>query len=192
MTQSLITAIDDFVNRSIKNQLEQNQRLPVTFYDSQWPSACYLESTRSNDQAQWQPQHQNGTSTAAMFDRMEEALGFNIHEDVRCWYSSFWSDPLPARCEKGDLSLIFLWNEEDGERLRGNLIGHLLSKQKQKQSPTLFFACTEPDGDQFISVDNSTGEIWLEQPGKPPIMKLAASLQEFIEQLEPLPIPDQE
>lgn len=192
MTQTLAATINHFVDRSIQKQLEQNQRLPVTCYDSQWPSTCYLEPTRANSQVQWQPQPQTGQSTDAMFDRMEDALGFELHPDIRCWYSSFWSDPLPARCDKGDLSLIFLWNEQDGERLRGNLIGHLLSKQKQKQSPTLFFACTEPDGDQFISIDNNTGEIWLEQPGKPPVMKLAASLQEFIEQLEPLPIPDQE
>lgn len=192
MSDTLSTAIQNFIDKSIQHQQEQNQRLPVTFYDDQWPSACYVEHSRSGTQVQWQPQPQRGQSTEEMFDRMEQALGYAIHEDIRCWYSSFWSDPLPARCEKGDLSLIMLWNEEDGERLRSNLIGHLLSKQKQKQSATLFFACTEPDGDQFISVDNSTGEIWLEQPGKPPIMKLATSLEAFLQQLEPLPIPDQE
>jgi SecY interacting protein Syd len=99
---------------------------------------------------------------------------------------------LPATSDWGDLSLLFVWSEKDCERLRGNLVGHLLTKQKQKQPATLFFACTEPDGEKFISIDNQTGEVWLEQPGKKPIMKLADSLDVFLGKLTPKPIPDME
>ena len=127
-----------------------------------------------------------------MFKRLEEALGYSIHPDVIAWYSRYWSDPLPASCSEGDLNLLFLWNEQDTERLRSNLIGHLLNKQKLKHKPTLFFACTEPDGEMFLSVDNESGEVWLEQPGKQPQRKLANSLTEFISGLTALPIPDQE
>ncbi|WP_458576382.1 SecY-interacting protein Syd [Aliamphritea spongicola] len=43
-----------------------------------------------------------------------------------------------------------------------------------------------------MSVDNHTGEVWLELPGRPAIRKIAGSLSEFLTTLTPLPIPDTE
>ncbi|RTE64592.1 SecY-interacting protein [Amphritea opalescens] len=194
MSQTLITKIDAFVEQAIKLQLDQIGRPPLTTYDPEWPSDCLRGETEPDESIQWLPERQadNNNSCHDMFDRLEQALGYSIHTDLRTWYSRYWSEPLPATSEWGDLSLLFLWSDKDCERLRGNLVGHLLTKQKQKQPATLFFACTEPDGEKFISIDNQTGEIWLEQPGKKPIMKLADSLALFLDMLTPKTIPDLE
>ncbi|MBU2966433.1 SecY-interacting protein [Amphritea sp. 2_MG-2023] len=194
MSQTLISKIDAFVELSIKQQLDQIGRAPLTTYDPEWPSDC-LQSVAEPDQpVNWLPVRQPDSSNSCddMFDRLEQALGYSIHLDLRTWYRRYWSEPLPATSDWGDLSLLFLWSEKDCERLRGNLVGHLLTKQKQKRPPTLFFACTEPDGEKFLSIDNQTGEVWLEQPGKKPIMKLADSLALFLDKLTPKTIPDLE
>jgi len=194
MSQTLIANIDSFIQQSLNLQLSENGRLPLTIHDPEWPSECHQPGGEPGQQTTWQPvlQSQNDNACQDMIDRLEEALGYAIHPDIRTWYSRYWSDPLPATSGWGDLSLLFVWSEKDCERLRGNLVGHLLTKQKLKQPATLFFACTEPDGEKFISIDNQTGEVWLEQPGKKPIMKLADSLSLFLEQLTPKPIPDME
>lgn len=156
---------------------------PTIIYDQNWPSKCYLNAVSDGKEVDWLPAKQNPASD--MFQRLQQALDEEIHPDIVTFYTSYWSDPLPATCTEGDLTLLQVWNQEDMERLRGNLIGHALSKRQQKRPLTFFIACAEPDDEHFISVDNFSGEVWLELPGKPPIKPLAANLAEFINRLEP-------
>ena len=83
------------------------------------------------------------------------------------------------RDRHGACELLQVWNEEDFERLQQNLIGHLLMKKRLKQAPTLFFALTDED-DFVLSVLNSTGEVVLEQVGRPPQKVISPSLPAFI------------
>lgn len=171
--------LDSFVE-----QLQLIQPVPPLLpYNSEWPSDCYLNTAEDGQQVGWRPARQ--TSTSDMFLRLGEALEETIHPDIIEYYSRYWSDPLPAKCEHGDLSLIQVWNYDDMERLRSNLIGHALAKRQQKRPLTFFFACPEPDEDYFISLDNYTGEIWLEKPGKPPIRKLAECIADFLKTVTP-------
>jgi len=189
MTQnSVAAALDQFVKSLLEKQLNEASRLPLTPFDEEWPSPCYQQT--EGTLREWKPVHQNAPNT--MFDRLEEALEFQIHPDVAAFYSHYWSDPLPASCTDGDLSLIQVWSSEDMERLRSNILGHLLMKKKFRQPLTVFIACPEPDDNYMISVINDNGEVWLEQPGKPPIRKLADNLAEFISSLTPRVIEDQE
>ena len=57
-------------------------------------------------------------------------------------------------------------------------------KKRLKQEPTLFFALTDED-DFVLSVLNSTGEVVLEQVGRPPKKVISPSLPEFIATLRP-------
>ncbi|WP_299182786.1 SecY-interacting protein [uncultured Neptuniibacter sp.] len=179
-------ALDRFVQKF--NQLHTDA--PLIPYNAQWPSDCYQENAAEGTLVRWRPTPQRKTND--MFIRIGEALEESIHPDVEAFYSQYWSDPLPATCHDGDLSLIQAWNSEDMERLRSNLVGHALSKRQQKRPLTFFIACTEPDDDYFISVDNYSGEIWLETPGKPPIRKLADNLSTFLLSVEPRKIKDME
>lgn len=179
MSSHVETALDAFM----RSFLDIHPILPTLPYNTDWPSECYQSRGKEGDSVEWKPVLQNIPSN--MFQRLEEALDERIHPDIVDYYCRYWSDPLPASCSEGDLSLIQVWNEEDMERLRGNLVGHALSKRQQKRPLTFFFACAEPDEDYFISVDNFSGEVLLELPGKPPIRKLANTLAEFIESLTP-------
>ncbi|MGB0466567.1 MAG: SecY-interacting protein [Pontibacterium sp.] len=179
-------ALDRFITRLKVLQPD----LPLTVYDADWPSVCCPENSEEGSQVPWQPVRQ--TESQDMFERLGEALETKIHPDLISYYSRYWSDPLPARSSDGELSLLQVWNPEDLERLRSNLIGHAMALQKQKRALTFFFACTEPDGDYFLSIDNQTGAVLVEQPGKKPLRTLANSLADYIDSLEPLPISDME
>ena len=49
----------------------------------------------------------------------------------------------------------------------------------------MFFACTEPDGDYFLTINNDTGEVQLEAPGRKPLRTVAGCLAEFMDTLTP-------
>ena len=182
MASDVEIALDEFVEQLIKLQPEA----PTLPFNSEWPSDCYEARASDGIPVGWRPTRQKTQSD--LFERIADALDERIHPDIAAYYCRYWSDPLPANCVEGDLSLIQVWNDEDMERLRGNLIGHALSKRQQKRPLTFFFACAEPDDNYFISVDNFSGEVLLELPGKPPIRKLADNLAEFIRSLTPRPI----
>ncbi|TVQ68133.1 MAG: SecY-interacting protein [Oceanospirillales bacterium] len=161
------------------------QGWPQLPYDKEWPSQCWQNEADEGVLTLWKPVPQ--TETIDMFERLSQALETEIHPDIADFYSVYWSDPLPAKAPQGELSLLQAWNPEDIERLRANLIGHALEKRRRKLPLTLFFAVTLPDGNLIISLDNADGSIWLESPGKPPHQRLANSLADFINQLEPIP-----
>ncbi len=184
MAASLTETLDLFIDATLKAYMDKYGQEPSCSYDSDWPSPCILtEDPVEGGSARWQPVLQNPPSD--MFTRLGEALEIDIHPDIVTWYTRFWSDHLQATHPEGELTLLFCWNEEDMERLRANLLGHIMAKQKQRQPLSLFIACT--DGDEFMTVNNDDGSVWLERPGKKPIRQLANSLSEFLSSLSPCP-----
>jgi len=160
---------------------------PLLPWEEQWQSPCLLEQNSEGEPTPWRPIAIN--QPIDLFERLASALECEIHPDIVTYYTAYWSDPIYADHANGELSLLFAWNEDELERLRANLIGHALTKQRMRQPLTLFFACTEPDADEFISLMNNDGSVWLELPGKKPLRKLAESMTEFLTQLTPLPHP---
>ncbi|WP_052063841.1 SecY-interacting protein [Nitrincola sp. A-D6] len=179
----VMNALDQFIEK-----LHQNCQIhgwPQQAYDPEWPSDCWQNEAQEGVLTLWKPVLQRQTTD--MFQRLGEALDTELHPDIADFYSRYWSDPLPAQAEQGELSLLQVWNNDDLERLRANLIGHALEKQRRKLPLTLFFAVTLPDANLMLSVNNADGSIWLEAPGKPPHQRLADSLADFLTTLEPLP-----
>ena len=108
-----------------------------------------------------------------------------IHSDVISYYSAYWSDNLNAQTSKGNLQLLQPWNQDDFERLQQNLVGHILMKRRLKQPETLFIALTDED-DFILTVNNTSGEVMLEQVGLIPKEVVAPNLAAFIQSLQPL------
>ena len=81
-----------------------------------------------------------------------------------------------------------MWNPQDVDRLVENLIGHALAQRRSKSPLSLFFSCTEPESELFLTVRNDTGEIQLEKPGYQPIRPVAESLAQFLDLLVPAQI----
>ena len=154
-------------------------------FDEAWRSDCEIGQPAPEGMVAWRPAAQ---STPVDFSGLANALEQPIHEDIRAWYGTFWSGSFEARTREGHVSLIQLWNEEDFERLIENLLGHALMKRRARQPFTVFFANTELDSDLFLSIDNESGKVLLEQPGKAPLKVVEDDLPTFLDRLEPLDV----
>ena len=155
-------------------------------FDPQWRSPCELgEPRQSADGVPVISWHPVKRAFADDFAGLERALELAIHPDIKAYYGAFWSGGLEATAKQGHVSLILPWNPADIERLVENLIGHALAKRRVRAPFTVFFACTEPDSDLFLSVDNASGEIVLEAPGAKPLRTVAPSLTVFLRGIEP-------
>jgi len=185
--KTLTQALLNFSKNYSKQHIEQFGHLPTVEHDELWPSPCELGS-HDTSRHYWQAvvmeseQSTDKKEEALSFVNVESALNIELHPDIKIYFTTIYSGDIEALCDEGELSLLFAWNKEDFERLQENIIGHILMKQRLKQDETIFFAVTDED-DMIISVDNSSGEVWVEQVGCKPHKKLSDSLAEFINQL---------
>ncbi len=173
--------LDAFVERYV----QQYPQL-IDPFDPQWRSPCETGDpfTVLDDErcVAWRPLRR---AFADDFAGLERALETAIHPDIKSYYGRYWSGGLEATAQEGHVSLILLWNPADAERLVENLIGHALAKRRARAPFTVFFACTEPESDLFLSVDNGSGQVVLEAPGAKPIRAVAPSLTDFLRGLVP-------
>jgi SecY interacting protein Syd len=183
------------VNQSVKESLadlfetalkDSGEDCFSTLFDSEWRSDC--EVRQEGDRTYWQPTLQ---TPSVDFSGLAKAVGQPIHPDICAYYGSYWAGALEATSQEGHVSLIQLWNQEDFERLRANLIGHLMAKQRLKQPFTVFFANTEPDTELFLGIDNESGKVVLEEPGKPVARIVDKDIVTFLSRLSPvIRVPD--
>ena len=157
-------------------------------YDQEWRSPCELPAFENKNRTQapelvaWRPVPQ---TPAVDFSGLENALETTIHPDIVEYFSSFWSSTIEGKSIEGHASLIQLWNQEDFDRLIENFIGHALAKRQLKEPLTMFIATTEADSEYFLSIDNATGAVLLEGPGRPPLRQVEDNLETFLRRLTP-------
>ncbi|PCH94164.1 MAG: SecY-interacting protein [Gammaproteobacteria bacterium] len=185
---NLVTVLQNFSNQYISQYQQVHSHLPLIEQDVDWPSPCEVfqqesEKSLSTGQVFWQPVIIE-KNERLNFDNVESALELTLHQDIKTYFTTLYSESLDATCEEGELSLLFAWNKDDFNRLQENLIGHVLMKQRMKQKETLFFAVTDEE-DMIISIDNETGSVCVERVGCEPHKKVADSLAQFISQMEP-------
>ena len=164
----------------------QVKREPLnTEFDRDWPSPCEIgqpfPSPGLRQKIRWEPFRRSPLTDD--FTGLETALDCTIHPDIKTYYGRFWSLNLQLIAPEGPLELLFLWNQFDSDRLIENLIGHALACKESKSEFSVFFSCTEPDSEFFVTVNNKTGAVQLELPGSKPIRQLANSLNEFLSTL---------
>jgi SecY interacting protein Syd len=170
-------ALDAFIQRSLSAKASP---FFTAEYDPDWTSTCEIE--HMGNTSHWRPTPQINPLD---FSGLANAAETPIHSDIQSYYSSFWSGSLQGKTKEGPISLIQLWNPEDFDRLIENLVGHLFMKMKAKQSFTIFFATTEEHSEYFLSIDNATGKILLEEPGKPPVREIESDIATFLNRIEP-------
>lgn len=155
-------------------------------HDPQWRSPCEVGEPHAwpdgTQVVRWRPVARR---YAEDFAGLENALETTIHPDIKAYYGAFWSGGLEARANDGHVSLILLWNPADADRLVENLIGHAMAKQRARAPFSVFFACTEANSELFLSVENDSGRVLLERPGRKPLRTVAESLAAFLSELEP-------
>lgn len=176
---SLIDNYQQFVAQALAWH-QQQQIVLQTFADENSPSPCQQGAVQ-NSLVQWQPVLQQA---AENFVNVEQALEFQLHNDIKQYYQLYYGAGLAAEHPRGKLMLLQVWNDDDVKRLQENIIGHIIMKRRLKQRETVFFATTEDD-DILLSVLNSSGEVYLEHVGQEVKEKLADNLAQFIAQLVP-------
>ncbi len=189
---NLIDILRQFSKQYVNQYQEEHSHLPKIEQDDEWLSPCefshetgVIEHTSlSTGEVFWQPVNVE-KEQELNFDNVESALELTLHPDIKTYFTTLYSESLDASCEEGNLSLLFAWNKDDFQRLQENLIGHILMKQRLKQSETVFFAVTDEE-DMIISIDNDTGSVWVERVGCEPHKQLAKSLTQFISKLTPI------
>ncbi len=175
--------LDQFIEHTLKAypRLER-------WYDPEWRSPCEYGAPFRNAQGEqrilWRPFKRSEPGYQDLAG-LERALELSLHPDIKTYYGAYWSGGLEAEAPEGHVSLILLWNEEDAARLVENLIGHALAKRQSRSPFTVFFACTEPDAEEFLSIDNETGQVLLEKPGRKPLRVVAENLGQFLQTLVP-------
>ena len=190
-----------FSQQYIREYTHKYSHLPKVEHEDDWPSPCEVLSSNndidtrdinkynmdnrdlSQNEVYWQPVN-IAAEPGVNFDNVESALDLILHPDVKTYFTTLYSDNLDATCAEGDLSLLFAWNHDDFQRLQENIIGHILMKQRLKQTETIFFAVTDEE-DMIISIDNHNGSVWVERVGCKPHTKLTDSVSAFIKQLTP-------
>ena len=170
-------ALEKFVKLALDNR---NGRLFRRPFDNEWRSLC--EHYQEKNFSYWSPVKQD---IPVSFAGLENALEIEIHPDIKEYYGTFWSGSLEANSSEGPLSLIQLWNEQDYDRLIENLIGHSLNKKKLGAPFTVFFATTDPGSEYFLSIENITGSIVLEEPTNKKIREIDSGINTFLERIAP-------
>lgn len=189
-SKPLINSLDNFFKRALNIIKTQTGELPLIEYHEDWASPCHVGKAFLSEAMRhviyWQPQQREDNNDLS---GLEDALEIKLHADIKTFFKLYWSEqmdvtflPVKNTEEKGNLTLMFVCNEEDMERLIKNQIGHCLNKIRNKQNLTFFIGCT--DSDYIISMENDSGQVVLERPGYPMEKILAGSLKEFIDQLD--------
>jgi SecY interacting protein Syd len=175
--------LDNFFKRFINTINAETGQLPVTKHESDWPSPCQQGSAFMSEEMiysiHWQPIQREPNECLS---GLEKALEIKIHPSIQSFFGRYWSEQVDTIFQQGNLTLLFIWNQADMDRLVENQIGHAMGKIRNKETLTFFTACT--DSDYIISVENNSGQVVLERPGYAAEKILAPDLTQFINELE--------
>lgn len=178
VVSALSKLLDDFVRKTklITGNLPRI-RLDNTLPDRDHSPA--ILNKISEIEAEWLPcQHNN----SQLFTGIEKGLGITLHGDLKRYFGTFWSEGICCQSSHGPVQLIQVWNETDLEMLRENLLGHAFMKMKRKQPLTFFFGIAE--GDNILTLEQDSGRVFMEIPGRKPHVFLAENLTEYLNSLE--------
>jgi SecY interacting protein Syd len=183
VTRTVAQALDDFVDHTMKSMSPL-----LTTWLPDWRSPCeygdMIMSASTEPSIMWRPVRRDDPGVLAP---LEAALDATIHPDLKQYWGRYFAASLGAQAPQGPLSLLQLWNGDDSERLIENQIGHVVTQRRAKAPLSLFFACTEDGSDYILTVDNTSGEVLLEAPGRKPLQVVAPNLAAFLDELTPRP-----
>lgn len=178
---TLAFALDNLLSRYVEEYRSRFGTAPRQPYDSHWPSPCIQGPPDENGLIEWSPVRR---TCLPDFSGLEHAIREPVHPDIRVFFGRYYCETIPGRTEEGGLQLIQVWSDQDFDRLVENTLGHTLAKFRAKEPLSLFVATTDED-EFFLSVDNATGRVMLEQPGKPVVREVAPDLATLLERFQP-------
>lgn len=185
---AIYLALDALFTRYLNLVKAETNDLPRVQFKPPWPSPCDIkrevhiesENNEEGSLSYWKPASRVNHE---LFDDLEKALELSFRDDIKQFYGSFWSNGICVERDDINFSLIQIWNEEDQEKLKENILGHAFARLKSKQALSYFIGCTF--GDDIICIDHESGEVVLEKPGRKTHKVLAPSLEVFLLSLSP-------
>lgn len=179
MTDQVICAISEVFERWVRYQQQRGIEIRCSEQELR-PSPCCCGKA---DKVLWKPVLREGMSN---LNNIAQALDCEFHPDIHAYYGAAFAGEMHFSFKGLEVALVQAWNDDDFERLQENLVAHILMLRKLKLPITLFLA-TVRDETRVISLDNESGQVILEQLGKPKRWILAHSVTEFLQRLSPLP-----
>lgn len=151
---------------SLLQLLNRGSLIPIE-HDPEHPSPCEQLPPNRHGMVEWRPVP------------MEESTAFDgipVHPSVREFFGSFWGGHAGGRHSGEAVNISVAWNSDE---LAG--IARYVGTQVAAGEPVLV---AYTDSDWYFAVDNATGEVWLCEPGYPPLRRVAPSLIEFLAEVE--------
>lgn len=152
-----------------------------TEYVKEWNSPIY-GTVVDDDTVEWTPCRQDAPLS---FAELETALELTFHHSIKALFGRWYAGDLSLEYEGHPVSLLQVQSVEDGERLLGNLAGHVLMKRRLKQPETVFIGLGIDNDDLLLSIQNDTGAVGLEWVGQAQHDVLADSLEDWLQQCAP-------
>ncbi|MDC9580017.1 SecY-interacting protein [Xenorhabdus sp. PR6a] len=180
MTFNVTEALSDFTRRYVELWQEKTGFPPASSALYGVPSPC-IERT-GEDVVHWLPRP---FSVSEKLSKVEIALEIRLQDAIHDYYATQLAGDMAASFAGQNFSLIQVWSEDDFIRLQENLIGHLVTQERLKLSPTVFIGTTDTEMG-LISVCNLTGQVMLEQFGSHERRTLAADLASFLAVITPV------
>lgn len=180
MLHEVSAALSCFTQNYLAHWQQQMDDYPYSETLYGVPSPCIVRTEQGK--VYWQPQMIGNKSVD--LKGISRALEIQLHSDFLPFFAYQFAGDMGAYDGDLQLNLVQLWNEDDGQRLQANQIGHLATQRRLKLSPTLFLATTQ-DELSVISLCNLTGNVLLEQIGRNQRKRLASSLADFLFRLQP-------
>ena len=132
-------------------------------HDPEWPSFCEIVPPDNNGMITWHP---------VVMNPPHSFEGVSLHPSLKDFYGSFWGRNIEADYLGESVLLRVAWNADDLKRIIQYVNEHIVINMP------IFVANT--NSDLYFGVDNTTGEVWLCEPGYPPIQKVSQSLAQFL------------
>ncbi|MCW8331320.1 SecY-interacting protein [Photobacterium sp. SDRW27] len=180
MNHPVAVALSDFSSRFLQAWCDAGQGFPRSEDLVGLESPC-VESD-SGYEVTWKPVKREPFGDLA---GVEKGIELRLHEDITVFYGAQFSGDMAARFRDVEFDLLQVFSEADGQRLQENILGHLVTQRRLKLKPTVFIGAMDAE-DQVISVCNLTGQVILETLGKDIREVLAADIETFLQQLEPV------
>jgi len=180
MNHPVAVALSDFSSRFLQAWCDAGQGFPRSEDLVGLESPCV--ETDSGYEVTWKP-----VAREPMGDLsgVEKGIELRLHEDITVFYGAQFSGDMAARFRELEFDLLQVFSADDGLRLQENILGHLVMQRRLKLKPTVFIGVMKAE-DQVVSICNLTGQVILETLGKDRRDVLAADVETFLQQLEPV------
>jgi SecY interacting protein Syd len=175
-----ILALDALLTRYVNLYSEHHPALPYVTFENSWPSECVVKQGERQGCYYWKPVRRN---QAIRFDDMEAALEIKFPAEIHAFYGTFWSNGICVERHDINFNLIQVWNEEDEQMLKENILGHMFARIRAKLPLSYFIGSTH--GEDIICLDHDSRQIILEKPGFRGHKVLADTLENFLISLQP-------